>query len=221
MKTKEKIIKISLDLFNAYGIEQVSLRQIAAEAKISHSNLAYHYKSKNDILHEIYTQMDQEMANAVFPEEDHSLMHYHKLLQRISAFQKCHAFFYMDLLTIARKYPEVIIRYRQTINQRSEQYEVLIGYFVRKKLIKPEQEPGFYKSLFHSIWVMSTFWLQQAKILGEDHPLIQSGNDIKHVWEILLPHLTPDGLWQYQLFINQEELAQSPIQKQYLNQLDT
>lgn len=219
MKTKDKIIQAAIQLFNDQGIMQVSLRRIAAEVKISHSNLAYHYKSKNDIMLEIYRRMDEEMADAVFPAGDLSLKHYHQLLKRISEFQQRHAFFYTERLTIAREHPEVIERYRETVTQRSVQYEGLINHFIEKRLVKPEEEPGFYKSLFHSIWVMSTFWLQQKRILGEAHPLISSGSDIKHVWEILLPHLTPEGLWQYQLFIDEEVKNERPIQKKYLNQI--
>ena len=220
MKTKDRIIDAAINFFNQFGIEQVSLRQIAGSAGISHGNLAYHYKSKNEILHAIYTRMDTEMSDAVFPKGEHSLEHYHNLLKRISAFQKNYEFFYMDLLAIAREYPEVIERHRKTITKRSKEYDHLIKHFIGKGLVKAEQEAGFYKSLFHSIWVMSTFWLQQKKILGENHPLISSGSDIKHVWEILLPHLTYAGLKEYQTFVNTDIHELRPIQKMYLNQLN-
>lgn len=220
MKTRGKIVEASIRLFNMYGITQVSLRQIASEINISHGNLAYHYKSKEDILNEIYTKMEDEMSDAVFPEGDHSLDHYHRLLKRISSFQKQHEFFYMDMLSIAREYPEFIERYRKTVSKRSEEYDELIKHFIQKGLVKPEEENGFYRSLFHSIWVMSSFWLQQRKILGETHPLINSGNDIKHVWEILLPHLTHDGLREYQSFIDANIPKIRPIQKKYLSQLN-
>ena len=220
METKNKILEESIKLFNIHGIDQVSIRQIASEVNISHSNLTYHYKSKNEILHEVYSRMDNEMSDAVFPPGDHSLVHYHNLLKRISSFQKRHQFFYLNLLSIARDYPEVIKRYRLTVSKRSEEYDELIKHFIRKDLVKAEEEHGFYRSLFHSIWVMSTFWLQQEKILGESHPLISSGNDIKHVWEIILPHLTHDGLKEYSSFIDKEVSGVRPIQRMYLSQLN-
>ena len=220
MKTKNKIIGAAIQLFNQFGITQVSLRQIAAAIDISHGNLAYHYKGKNDILHEIYTKMDEEMSGAVFPEGTHTLVHYHRLLKRISAFRKSYEFFYMDLLSIAREYPEVIERHRKTITKRSEEYDHLIRHLIGKGLVKTEKGPGFYKSLFHSIWVMSTFWLQQRRVLGENHPLIISGSDIKHVWEILLPHLTRKGLKEYREFVDPDIQKLRPIQKVYLSQLN-
>lgn len=220
MKTKERIIAAAIHLFNTHGISQVSLRQIAAHLNMSHGNLAYHYKSKKEMLHIIYTNMDEEMSGAVLPGGDLSLLHYHQLIKRVSEFQKRHKFFYMDMLHIAREYPEIIKRYRVTVNKRSEEYEDLIRIYLKKELIKEEEQEGFYKSLFHSIWVMSSFWLQQLKILGSDHPLIQSGNDIKHVWEIILPHLTPKGIKEYRSFIDKESQDLRPIQKKYLNPLN-
>ena len=217
MTTKERIINAAVLLFNRNGINQVSVRQIASEINISHGNLAYHFKNKNEILLEIYSRMEMKMDNAVFPTGDHSLRHYHDLLNRISLFQKSYQFFYMDMLTIAREFPEVIKKYRETIAKRSNEYNDLIAHLMKKGLVKKEREAGFYTSLFHSIWVMSTFWLQQKSILGEEHPLIQSGSDIKHVWEILLPYLTKKGKIEYKTFIDKEISNNRPIQKLYLN----
>lgn len=223
MTTKDKIIQASIKLFNRHGISGVSLRQIAEEVGISHGNLAYHYKNKGHIIDEIYTRMKKEMDDAVFPGGDLSLKHVHQLYQRISEFQKRHKFFYMDMLEITRRYPDVIERYRNTVTLRSQQYEQLIAHLIQKGLVKQEPEPGFYRSLFHSIWVMSTFWLQHKKILGEDHPLIESGSDIKHVWEILLPHFTEKGLQEYKNIISeQDDLVDMarPIQKLYLSTIN-
>lgn len=200
MTTKDKIIEASIRLFNTHGVSKVSLRQIATEIGISHGNLAYHYKNTEIVLHEIYTRMDAEMATAVYPEHGKvDLAYYHALLYRISDFQRRYRFFYMDMLEIARRYPELIERYRATITVRREQTRQLFDALLARGFLKPEPEPGFYLSLAHAIWVMSTFWLQQEKILGSEHPAVQAGNDIKHVWEILLPHLTRKGLRSYHI----------------------
>lgn len=222
MNTKEKIIRASINLFNTHGVTKVSLRDMADKIGISHGNLAYHFKNKLWIIDEIYTRMETEMDDVVYPGGDLSLRHYHDLLKKISDFQQRYRFFYLDMLEITRRYPKVIERYRKTITKRRIEFDQLIGHFINKGLMKPEPEPGFYRSLFHSIWVMSTFWLQHKKILGEDHPTIATGNDIKHVWEILLPHLTEKGLIEYREILADEDLwfeEERPIQKLYLSKI--
>jgi AcrR family transcriptional regulator len=49
-KTKESLLKVAQRLFTKQGVAEVSLRSIAAEAGISHSNLIYHYPTKNDLI---------------------------------------------------------------------------------------------------------------------------------------------------------------------------
>ena len=46
MKTPQKILLISLDLFNSQGEQNVTSVDIALELDISTGNLYYHYKNK-------------------------------------------------------------------------------------------------------------------------------------------------------------------------------
>lgn len=209
VKTNERIIEAAVRLFNADGITRVSLRGIAEEIGISHGNLAYHYANKGEILDEIYSRMAREMDDAVYPSSDVSLRHYHALLRRISAFHDRYRFFYLDMLEIARQYPRVIRRYRKTIALRFEQYDRMMSHLVANGLVRPEPVPGLYRSLFHSIWVMSTFWLQHKRILGEGHPVIGDADDIRHVWEIMMPHLTAKGLRAFRLMCSEDAMDES------------
>lgn len=197
MNTAERILDTAVELFNRHGLARVSLRRIAAEIGISHSNLTYHFRNKARIVDAIYDRMKAEMDDAVIPEPPIGLEHYHRLLQRISAFHEKYRFFYLDLLEIARHYPETTRRYRATIAQRFEQYDQLVSGLIEQGLVQPEPEPGLYRALFHSIWVMSTFWLQHEQILGRDHPVMDRASDVDRGWEIMLPYLTDAGLQEF------------------------
>jgi AcrR family transcriptional regulator len=218
VSTAERIVDAAVRLFNADGISRVSLRQIAEAVGISHGNLAYHYANKGEILDALYTRMESEMDDVVYPGGDTSLRHYHAVMTRISAFHDQYRFFYLDMLEVARRYPRVIRRYRRTVARRFEEHDRLMADLIGNGLLKREAVPGLYRSLFHSIWVMSTFWLQHKKILGENHPVIGSGSDITHVWEIMLPHLTPKGLREYRTICAREGAADEgrPLAALYL-----
>ena len=75
-KKKEFLLKIAQRLFTEHGVAIVSLRQIAAEAGISHSNLIYHFPSKNDLIIALHQQLmekalvlNQQIQKVVHPLE--------------------------------------------------------------------------------------------------------------------------------------------------------
>ncbi|SDX93526.1 TetR/AcrR family transcriptional regulator [Eubacterium barkeri] len=59
VNTKERILRIALDLFSRDGYEAVSVSAIAKELKMTKSALYKHYKSKRDIFDNILARMSQ------------------------------------------------------------------------------------------------------------------------------------------------------------------
>lgn len=50
LDTRARIVQSSIALFNQKGIQNVTLRHISADAKISIGNLTYYFKRKNDLI---------------------------------------------------------------------------------------------------------------------------------------------------------------------------
>ena len=57
MKTKERILKTAIDIFNKYGYNSISFQELANYLKISRGNLTYHFKDKGALLKTISNQM--------------------------------------------------------------------------------------------------------------------------------------------------------------------
>jgi len=65
-KTKDNIFDLSIELFSMKGFHAVSIRDIAREVGIKQSSLYNHFRSKDEILSEIYNFFIVE-ATKVFP----------------------------------------------------------------------------------------------------------------------------------------------------------
>ncbi|MCH8497952.1 MAG: TetR/AcrR family transcriptional regulator [Marinobacter sp.] len=73
MKTREKILLCSLDLFNERGERNVTTNHISAELAISPGNLYYHFRNKSDIIYELFQQYEQLVGYYLTTPEDRPL----------------------------------------------------------------------------------------------------------------------------------------------------
>ena len=55
--TRELIISKALDMYNAYGVEYVGVRELAKELNIKGGNITYYFPTKNDLLRELSNRL--------------------------------------------------------------------------------------------------------------------------------------------------------------------
>ncbi|WP_338652742.1 TetR/AcrR family transcriptional regulator [Lysinibacillus sp. Y5S-8] len=59
LETREKLLKTSLDLFNKYGFEHVSVEQITKACNVSKGTFYTYFPSKYDVILEKFMELDQ------------------------------------------------------------------------------------------------------------------------------------------------------------------
>ncbi|MCE9686196.1 TetR/AcrR family transcriptional regulator [Shewanella sp. AS16] len=70
MKTRDKIIHASLELFNEHGERSITTNHIAAHLGISPGNLYYHFRNKEDIIRSIFSLYESHLESGFQPYED-------------------------------------------------------------------------------------------------------------------------------------------------------
>src|SRR5690606_16088292 len=73
LKTKERILQLSLQLFNERGERSVTTNHIAAELSMSPGNLYYHFRNKNEIIKELMEQYQKETLEMLALPDDRLL----------------------------------------------------------------------------------------------------------------------------------------------------
>ncbi|WP_236980763.1 TetR/AcrR family transcriptional regulator [Membranihabitans maritimus] len=197
LTTKEKIIQTAIKMYNEFGAQNVTSRHIASEIGISHGNLDYHYNTREDLMMAIYQQMRSEMSESYKPMKDprNSFEHFHKLLIHLDNFQLKYRFFTLDVLEISRSYPKVSELLHETLELRKNQMSEFFDRFIEDGLIKDNSEKS-YGRLKHTIRILITFWLPQQEVLTT-YKYPQAQEMSKHIWELILPHMTEKGKDEY------------------------
>src|ERR1700730_18631026 len=70
-RTRERILEMSLKLFNDIGEPNVTTTTIAEEMEISPGNLYYHFRNKDDIINSIFAQFEQQIEKRLHFPDDH------------------------------------------------------------------------------------------------------------------------------------------------------
>ncbi|RYV03663.1 TetR family transcriptional regulator [Shewanella sp. OPT22] len=73
MKTRDKIIQASIELFNEHGERTITTNHIAAHLGISPGNLYYHFRNKQDIIQSIFKQYEAHLESSFQPYQEQKL----------------------------------------------------------------------------------------------------------------------------------------------------
>lgn len=199
-RTKTKILKAALGLFNRHGLVNVRLQKIADEVGISVGNLAYHFYSKEAIVKAI----DAELSELISPfiAEDRlflSLMDFDNHLARFYHLLRNYSFYFIDILELKRAYPKLYKRQDNYIQQITLQIENWFSANMERGLIQEPIRDKHYKIIAHTIWMIITFWMTQPIDRGLPEERERIFKEV--VWSQILPYLTETGRLEFDLMI--------------------
>ncbi|PZX47572.1 TetR/AcrR family transcriptional regulator [Algoriphagus chordae] len=193
IKTKDKILLTAIKQYNKVGVQGVTSRHIAGEMGISHGNLDYHYKTKEDIILAIYDKMRDEMSEyfVAKKEETSPIERVHLLLIQLEEFQYRYRFMNLDVLEITRAYPKISALLQKTSEYRKLQMDSIFQEFSNEDYMM-KIEPEIFDQVQHIIRIIITFWLSQREVLANEK-FTEKGSMVKSIWAVISPYLTEKG----------------------------
>ncbi len=199
MKTKDKIILASLDLFNENGERNVSTNHIAAHLNISPGNLYYHFRNKSDIIYEIfknYKLMVDTYLNVPFDRA----IHINDLIAYLDAVFNglwAYRFLHRDLEHLLESDERLRKDYRQFTLDCLESVRAIIYEMEKSEIYRPMTDSQRQSKALNT-WLIVTNWMTYLKTVHDEEKGSNALNrqTIKHgVYQILdyvMPYLHED-----------------------------
>lgn len=159
MKTRDKILKKSLTLFNVQGERKVSTNHIAAALSMSPGTLYYHFRNKDEIIFELFSRYEAGTLNLLMAPEDRHLTYADKLgyFEGILNNMWEYRFLHRDLEHLLGDNPSLQERYQQFGRQVMTQGQRIYQRLAESGLVEAEAEA--VDALILNIWVIITSWI--------------------------------------------------------------
>ena len=166
MKTRDRILDVSLNLFNSEGEAKQTAVDIANALDMSPGNLYYHFKGKEPIIEALFDRFEEEMQiilggshGAVTSIEDNWVFIY-IILEEIYDFR----FFYRNVGDMMERYPALASRFRKVLAMKRQAIESVLNQLEKRDLI--ELDRRLRGPLLQQMLSTLTFWLSHDLIEG-------------------------------------------------------
>jgi AcrR family transcriptional regulator len=159
MKTRDRILQTSLQLFNDYGEPRITTNHIADEMDISPGNLYYHFRNKDEIISLLFQQFERQMNAALqaperrVPNMEDMWLYLHLVFENIWEYR----FFYRDLDNILSRNKKLRTHFRRILERKVNTAAAICKGLVEAGVMRATPEE--IAALAQNIAVIATYWL--------------------------------------------------------------
>ncbi|WP_431287651.1 TetR/AcrR family transcriptional regulator [Roseateles chitinivorans] len=203
-RTAERILEVTLDLFNRFGEPNVSTTLISAELGISPGNLYYHYPAKDELINALFNRYDKalsELLGAVgnVRNVEDAWLFFHMLFELIWQ----HRFLYRDLNDLLSKNRKLETHFQHVLEQKTQAMVGMLGGLQASGALTMQVREAVPTA--NAMVVLLSYWLSYEYVRDPRNALEpdRAGEALMrgafHVLGLLLPYLEPasrDHLFQ-------------------------
>ncbi|RYF15924.1 MAG: TetR/AcrR family transcriptional regulator [Comamonadaceae bacterium] len=193
-RTAERILEVTLDLFNRFGEPNVSTTLISAELNISPGNLYYHYPAKDELINSLFDRYEaslRELLNAgggVRDVED-AWFFLHSLFELIWR----HRFLYRDLNDLLSKNRRLETHFQGVLKDKARALRAMLEGMNRSGALRIDSRE--LEPTATSMVVVLTYWFSYEYVRDPRRALEPEGaqqallRGAHHVLHLLVPYL--------------------------------
>ena len=157
-RTAERILEVTLELFNRFGEPNVSTTLISAELGISPGNLYYHYPAKDELINSLFERYERSLGELLSASEgvrnvEDAWFFLHSLFEIIWEYR----FLYRDLNDLLSKNRLLETRFQTVLKNKSRAIRHLLDGMSRNGAVRMDARE--IEPTATSMVVVLTYWL--------------------------------------------------------------
>jgi AcrR family transcriptional regulator len=196
-RTAERILEVTLELFNRFGEPNVSTTLISAEMGISPGNLYYHYPAKDELINSLFDRYERslnELLNAsdnVRDVED-AWFFMHSLFELIWQYR----FLYRDLNDLLSKNRRLETHFQFVLKNKTRSVKAMLQNMTRTGAMHIDSRQ--MEPTATSMVVVLTYWLSYEYVRDPRRALEPESaqaalmRGAHHVLNLLVPYLAEE-----------------------------
>ena len=195
-RTAERILEVTLELFNRFGEPNVSTTLISAELNISPGNLYYHYPAKDELINSLFDRYEtalSELLNAADGVRDveDAWFFLHTLFELIWQYR----FLYRDLNDLLSKNRRLETHFQGVLKHKGRAIRAVLDGMNRSGAMRIDSRE--VEATATSMVVVLTYWLSYEYVRDPRRALEPEAaqqallRGAHHVLHLLVPYLEP------------------------------
>jgi AcrR family transcriptional regulator len=193
-RTAERILEVTLDLFNRFGEPNVSTTLISAELGISPGNLYYHYPAKDELINSLFGRYEKSLnellgaADNVRNVED-AWLFFHMLFELIWQYR----FLYRDLNDLLSKNRKLEMHFQYVLKNKGRAVAAVLDGLTRSNAVRVDSRQA--EPVATAMVVVLTYWLSYEYVRDPRNALEPESAGAAlargafHVLSLLMPYL--------------------------------
>jgi AcrR family transcriptional regulator len=195
-RTAERILEVTLVLFNRFGEPNVSTTLISAELNISPGNLYYHYPAKDELINALFDRFERPLNELLGAGDDvrdveDAWFFMHTLFELIWQYR----FLYRDLNDLLSKNRRLETHFQSILKNKTRSIRALLDGMRRGGVLHIDSRE--IEATATSMVVVLTYWLSFEYVrdprnaLEEQNAQAALMRGAQHVLNLLAPYLEP------------------------------
>ena len=193
-RTAERILEVTLELFNRFGEPNVSTTLISAELRISPGNLYYHYPAKDELINALFDRYERSLtellgASGSVRNVEDAWFFMHTLFELIWQYR----FLYRDLNDLLSKNRRLETHFQAVLKHKTRAMRTLLDGMQRAGALQIDSRE--LEPTATSMVVVLTYWLSFEYVRDPRRALEPESaqaallRGAHHVLNLLMPYL--------------------------------